>query len=326
VSSTSGCTSQTPPDPNISTTKSQTFSTPALANGQASKVFNFQVCKSNPAHKVNIFNDNNMQKFLIFNLFKKAYAPLYYLIFVESLQYGVPATPTCEPYSLSHCLGKAPVSCNLKASCSFSLPNVNISACNKKTAQYLYGTYRYIPIQSTVKYEMCDTVSLNADEKQYGLITSKNFPNYQSKTNCTLRIETSNPNKVIKFYITEIDIDVVDMKGKCSFDYLSLTDGITSEKHCGHTSYLDSLSYTSCSNSLTINYVAIEESFFSVSLTGFRAYYESMCCFKLLYSIFTFYFFKFLCFYISSNYFKKEAENKINLFVTLFFSFCIIFR
>lgn len=204
---------------------------------------------------------------------KKANAPLYYLVFVESLQYGVPSTPTCEPYSLSHCLTKAPVKCNLKATCSFSLSNVNITACNKKTAQYLYGTYRYIPIQSTVNYQMCDTVSLNADEKQYGLITSKNFPKYQPKTNCTLKIETSNPNKVIKFYITEIDIDE---KGKCSNDYLSLTDGITSEKHCGYTSYLDSLSYTSCSNNLTINYVAVEESFFNANLQGFRAYYESM--------------------------------------------------
>ena len=93
--------------------------------GTASPIFQFQVCRTDSAFKIN--------------------APLNSIIFVESLTNGVPSTASCEPYSLSHCLTPASITCQLATSCSFRVTNLAIESCGKKSAEYTHGTYRFLP-------------------------------------------------------------------------------------------------------------------------------------------------------------------------------------
>lgn len=54
---------------------------------------------------------------------------------------------------------------------------------------------------------MCETTYINADTVAYGVLTSRKYPTWEANVNCVLKIQSSNPNKALKFYITEIDID-----------------------------------------------------------------------------------------------------------------------
>ena len=123
---------------------------------------------------------------------------------------------------------------------------------------------------------MCDTTVIGADGPGWGwgVIQSKKYPNYESNVDCTLTISTNDPNKSIRFYVTDIQIQYSQISNSesCDPDFLRVSDGTSRETYCGGRSVLTTYSYTTCSNTLTINYKTGSAS--SIRSRGFNGYYE----------------------------------------------------
>ncbi len=54
---------------------------------------------------------------------------------------------------------------------------------------------------------MCDNLDIDVDINPYGIITSRNYPQWEPDVECERRLVSRNPNKAIKFYVTDIDIE-----------------------------------------------------------------------------------------------------------------------
>ena len=103
-----------------------------ISNFEASKTFDFQICRGDASLTIK--------------------APEYHLIYIEKLLNGISPALTCSEYSQSHCTSPAVGVCNLRGQCVFNGPTMSLSACGNQPAQYLYGQYRFIPIQSTTNF------------------------------------------------------------------------------------------------------------------------------------------------------------------------------
>ncbi len=104
----------------------------AVSNFEASQTFDFQICRGGETLTIN--------------------APEYHLIYIEKLLNGISPTLTCSEYAQSHCTSPAIGICNLRGQCAFKAPTNSLSECGNQPAQYLYGQYRFIPIQSTTNF------------------------------------------------------------------------------------------------------------------------------------------------------------------------------
>lgn len=258
TTSLSGC----PGNPNLPdlTTKIPTTSPQMpteLQNNQASSTYDFQICKGDPKQVIT--------------------APEYFTIYFEKLIYGLSPSLTCEEYLTTHCTQPSPITCNLKTSCNLFPPQINkLELCGNQLAQYTYGEYRYIPIDSKTKFEMSDNSNIDADNNQYGVITSRNYPKWEQYADFTRKIASRNPNKVIRFYITDIDIeDPTNFDYECQTGFLELTDGLYTKRFCGITNAQDSFEFIGCSNELTLTYqTGAGGNYLDSIYRGFRAYYE----------------------------------------------------
>jgi hypothetical protein len=103
-----------------------------IGNFQASKTFDFQICRGDASLTIQ--------------------APEYYLIYIEKLLNGISPGLTCSEYAQSHCTSPAVGICNLRGKCVFSAPTTSLSECGNQPAQYLYAQYRFVPIQSTTNF------------------------------------------------------------------------------------------------------------------------------------------------------------------------------
>lgn len=112
--------------------------------------------------------------------------------------------------------------------CVFEAPRYKLlTSCSNQLAQYIYTEYRFIPIDSTVRFVMCDDVShatINADNYQYGIIKSRSYPTWEENMDMKKEIVSQNPNKAIKFYLTDIDITDEIYQTGCTTDYIELSD------------------------------------------------------------------------------------------------------
>ena len=50
-------------------------------------------------------------------------------------------------------------------------------------------------------------IVINGDITKYGLLLSKNYPNYESNANYKKTLQTSSTNKAFKIYITDLNIE-----------------------------------------------------------------------------------------------------------------------
>lgn len=248
----------TTPSPQGSTLQPITTAKPPLTNIKASGMYNFQICQGEISKRID--------------------APPYMVISIHKLIYGVPSSLNCEAHTPSHCNVPADIHCNLQKTCTFAPPtDQKLSACSYSEALYIYGEYRFIPIDSTNKYSIGDSNNIDLDNNPYGLITSENYPNWQKEVIHHRSLVSRNPNKGIKFYLTDIDIkDSNYLTKECDeFEYLMLDDKLgNTEQYCGVILQRNTYEYVTCSNRLDLNYSTSAVSGLSHSYRGFKAYYE----------------------------------------------------
>jgi hypothetical protein len=61
---------------------------------------------------------------------------------------------------------------------------------------------------------MCTTNNVDGNANPNGIITSKSYPQAEANADCVTTFTTNNPNKVFRFYVTDINIDTADLSGK----------------------------------------------------------------------------------------------------------------
>ena len=69
-----------------------------------------------------------------------------------------------------------------------------------------------------------NTLEIDVDKYPNGIITSENYPAWEEQTNYTVNLVSSNPNKFIKFYLTDMFIE--DNK-ECDKAYLEFDDKVS---------------------------------------------------------------------------------------------------
>jgi len=122
---------------------------------------------------------------------------------------------------------------------------------------------------------MCDTQTIMADNIGWGVIQSQSYPKWSKDKDCTLNITTNDPTKSIRFYLSDIQIQSQFNTESCPIDSLQVGDGSSSETYCGGISNLETYSYATCSNTLTISYKTNSGNAFTAYLNrGFSGYYE----------------------------------------------------
>ncbi|CAF0748416.1 unnamed protein product [Brachionus calyciflorus] len=250
LGASSSCGTATPSLPSDSTT---TLPAPTVNPLDlvlnASQYFDFQICKQ-------------QQKTLT--------APDFHVLYIEQLEYRAQQLSLgCLLPSPSHCASPHPLTCNLKRSCSFNLlADYTIEDCSKKKADYIFGIYRYIPIESKIRYFVCDTQVVNGDMSPNGLLFSKSYPNFSPNSNCVTKLQSSAPNKAFKIYITDIYLE-----DDCSKSYIQINDYKSPvATFCSSIDQRNTYTFTSCSNNIDISYRTSNQQ--NTDFRGFRAYYE----------------------------------------------------
>ena len=111
--------------------------------------------------------------------------------------------------------------------CVFEPPpaSAQLAACGNRKAEYIYGEYRFIPIDSTDVIELDSNFVINADVIPYGVITSSNYPGWKENSNFQTTIKTNNPYKAVRIYFTDIDIED-PINNICSKGFLEVDDGV----------------------------------------------------------------------------------------------------
>lgn len=71
-----------------------------------------------------------------------------------------------------------------------------------------------------------DSSTIDADNNPFGLVLSQNYPTWEANSNHARVIRSQNPNKAIRFYITDIDIEDPS-GGRCLKASLDLNDGVS---------------------------------------------------------------------------------------------------
>lgn len=181
---------------------------PVLTNLQASGTFRFQVCSRDPPVTIK--------------------APAYYAVYIEKLVHGVTTSGQCDPHETSHCTVPAQVQCNLKEECSYVYKNDRLAECGNQIPSYLYGEYRLIPKDSTSKYQVGDILTLDLDEKLFGVITSKKYPEWEPAVEYTMKLITRDPTKAMRIYVVDLNIeDDTIYNPDCSNTRLQFNDGVS---------------------------------------------------------------------------------------------------
>ena len=123
---------------------------------------------------------------------------------------------------------------------------------------------------------MSDNSNIDADNNQYGVLTSRNYPQWEEYADFTKKIVSRNPGKVIRFYITDIDIEGAEnLNGDCVNSFVELSDGFYKKRFCGFPTTQDTFEFIACSNELTVSYqTGAGGNEIDSIYRGFRAYYE----------------------------------------------------
>lgn len=251
LSPTTNCPNGTPLPPAAETTTIYPPTTnPNKPVYPATGIYRFQACRG---------------KYQVFT------APANYILWVEELYYRVTPTDKCDAPEDTHCTGPFVLTCNHAPTCTYSLfTDVTVYNCGNRIATYIYGVYRFIPIDSSVKFALGSTNSISADNNKNGIITSGNYPNYEQNVNSQISIISS--NKVIKIYITDLNIDGSDET--CERNYVQIITNVNSVspvKYCGTMNPAKTYSFTTCSNNVQVKYVTTSS---QADYSGFRMYYE----------------------------------------------------
>ena len=61
-------------------------------------------------------------------------------------------------------------------------------------------------VNSASRAILCEDTDIDGDAQPHGVITSRSYPNYENDIFCQLNLRVSDPNKVFKFYLTDINI------------------------------------------------------------------------------------------------------------------------
>ncbi len=67
-------------------------------------------------------------------------------------------------------------------------------------------------VVSSKNFSICSGSDIDGSIEKYGILTSPNYPKWQASLNCKRRI-TAATNKVIRVYITEMNIDAPATNG-----------------------------------------------------------------------------------------------------------------
>lgn len=201
----------------------------------------------------------------------------YHVFYLEEFSYGVSSSDpqgTCPAYSPSHCFQPIASQCSFKNKCTINFANnIAMSSCGNQNAQYLLGRYRFLPTQSTSTATVCVDNSINADAKPRGVLTSRSYPSFQPSENCKTTLSVSDSRKAFKIYITDLYVDFANIfTGECQQSYVKVSDQKSSTAYCGAITTNRIYSFTSCSNTATIEYKSSTAT--SSLYVGFRAYYE----------------------------------------------------
>ena len=119
---------------------------------------------------------------------------------------------------------------------------------------------------------MCNTTTIDASKKPFGVITSPNYPQWIPNQSCRVIINTPTADKVIRVYISDISVEPAEVNGLCEKSFLAFYSGNVETKYCGNRRENGDYVYISCSNSLEILWRS--SSIVSSPLRGFNIYYE----------------------------------------------------
>jgi hypothetical protein len=62
---------------------------------------------------------------------------------------------------------------------------------------------------------MCSaTTSIDGNSNPNGIVISRGYPRVEAGVDCSIRFTTNDPNKVFRFYVTDINIDMQNGDGK----------------------------------------------------------------------------------------------------------------
>lgn len=109
-------------------------------------------------------------------------------------------------------------------------------------------------------------------------MTSTNYPYFTANLNCVSRIKAPS-NKVIRIYVSDILLEEqeqgTDGSFQCTKSYIQFRNSDNDEgvKFCGQRDTTGAYTFTSCGNSVIINYVSSSAS--SLPFRGANIFYES---------------------------------------------------
>ena len=69
----------------------------------------------------------------------------------------------------------------------------------------------FILVISLKNFSICDGGNIDGSQNTYGIITSRNYPNWESNINCGKRINAPT-GSIIRAYFTDINIDQKDQQ------------------------------------------------------------------------------------------------------------------
>lgn len=108
-------------------------------------------------------------------------------------------------------------------SCQYEVLKYKLNCTKGVYAQYLYGEYRFIPTKAENTFIMDgDTLNVDVDKYPSGIIKSKNYPVWEELSNYAMKLVSQDPNKAIKFYVTDMFIE--EFSDKCDTAFLEFSD------------------------------------------------------------------------------------------------------
>ncbi|UJR25447.1 hypothetical protein I4U23_006794 [Adineta vaga] len=115
--------------------------------------------------------------------------------------------------------------CAGKQACSVSfISSVNLPECNKAIATYLFVEYQCLPTPTiiTTSADLCSG-QLSSVTGPSGLLKSPSYPSYVQTQCDNVTLSTDSAALVAYIYLLDLNLNLPDVGGVCSNDYLSLS-------------------------------------------------------------------------------------------------------
>ena len=177
-------------------------------------------------------------------------------------------------FSPNDCKAPLDFPCSTDSECQIPFYNdVPVADCGDKIADYIGIEYRYIPLYSSKNHTVCNNdQQIQLSNKEYGVMTSPNYPNWTPNIECRTRL-VAPADKLIRVYINDLNIENDEGESSgCRVGHLGLAANGVETRYCGDKSLSGSYVFLSCSNSLSVTYKS--SAIISSQYRGFNLYYE----------------------------------------------------